>query len=105
MLNKVFQQLDEDGKADLKAYLALIEGYAPSVQSGLTAYMSESDKVIVADDDPAKLADIVEAKNYIRRFLSNGFAKEEVKEIILGMPNYKYIENELMKVFEEENYD
>ena len=38
-------------------------------------------------------------------FLNNGFAKEEVASIILNMPNYKYIETELTKIFEEENYD
>lgn len=105
MLNKILQQLDEDGRADLKAYLALIEGYAPSAQSGLTSYMSEQVKETVSNDDPGKMADIAEAKGYIKKFIQNGFAKEEVEGIILGMPNYKYIEEEIKKIFEDENYD
>lgn len=105
MLNKVLQQLSEDGKADLKAYLVLVEGYAPSAQSGLISYMSEQQKTTVVDDDPVKLTDLAEAKAYIKKFLQNGFAKKEVEEIILGMPNYQYIEAEIRKVFEEENYD
>lgn len=105
MLNKVFKQLPSDGQTDLKAYLALVEGYAPSAQSGLTAYMSGQMNTSVPDDDPAKLTDIAEAKGYIKKFLQNGFAKEEVEEIILGMPNYRYIEAELKKIFEEENYE
>lgn len=105
MLEKVFQQLNEEGRADLKAYLALIEGYAPSAQSGLTSYMSAPENTTITDDDPAKLADIAEAKVYIRKFLQNGFAKEEVEGIILGMPNYKYIEAEITRIFEDESYD
>lgn len=105
MLNKVFQQLDEGGKSDLKVYLALVEGYAPSAQSGLTSYMSERSKSSIDNDDLARLADLAEAKMYIKNFLASGFAKEEVEGIILGMPSYKYIAEEIKKVFEEENYD
>lgn len=67
--------------------------------------MSEQQKTTVVDDDPVKLTDLAEAKAYIKKFLQNGFAKKEVEEIILGMPNYQYIEAEIRKVFEEENYD
>lgn len=105
MLLKVFRQLSEEGRSDLKAYLALIEGYAPSAQSGLMSYMSDQSKMSAAEDDPAKLADIAEVKSYIKKFLDCGFAKEEVEEIILGMPNYKYIGTEIKKIFEDENYD
>lgn len=105
MLNIVFQQLSEEGRADLRVYLALIEGYAPSAQSGLTSYISEQSKKTVADNDPAKFADIAEAKTYIKKFLQSGFAKEEVEGIILGMPNYKHVEAEIRKIFEDESYD
>lgn len=105
MLNKVFQQLGETGKSDLRAYLSLVEGCAPSVQSGLTTYLTNQTERSISDNDPRKLADIKEAKEYIKQFLNNGFAKEEVASIILNMPNYKYIETELTKIFEEENYD
>ena len=105
MLNKIFQQLDETGKSDLRAYLSLVEGCAPSVQSGLTTYLASQTKANIGENDPGKLADIKEAKEYIRKFFDNGFLKDEVASIILNMPNYKYIEDELTKIFEEENYD
>ena len=105
MLNKVFQQLGCNGKADLKAYLALVEGYAPSVQSGMMAYLSGGNKLTNDVNDSTKQADIKEAKDYINKFFENGFEKEEVENIILGMPNYRYIEEELKKVFEEDKYD
>lgn len=105
ILNKVLAQLDEDGKQNLKAYLALVEGYSPSVQSGLTEYMTTSKNVDKKDEDVAKETDIKEAKGYIRKFLENGFEKEEVKSIILGMGNYRYIEDELIKIFEDEDYE
>lgn len=105
LLNKIFQQLDDIGKSDLRAYLSLVEGCAPSVQSGLTTYMAGQTEKRVSGNDPGKLADIKEAKEYIKRFFDNGFTKEEIASIILAMPNYKYIEDELTKIFEEENYD
>jgi hypothetical protein len=105
MLNKVFQQLDEAGKSDLRAYLSLVEGCAPSVQSGLTTYLEGQTKANIADNDSGKLADIEEAKEYIKKFFDNGFSKDEVASVILNMPNYRYIEDELTKIFEEENYD
>lgn len=104
MLGKVMGQLDDNGKADLKAYLALIEGYAPSVQSGMTSYMSAQTKPEEIDE-AARNIDLAEAKGYIRKFLQNGFAKDEVKEIILGMQNYKYIEADIEKIFEDEDYE
>lgn len=105
MLNRVLVQLNDEGKSDLKAYLALIEGYAPSAQSGLTSYMTGQSSKNSSQDDSTKLADLAEAKMYIRKFFSCGFEKEEIERIILGMPNYKHIEDEIKKLFEVENYD
>jgi hypothetical protein len=104
LLNKVTQKLDEDGKGNLKAYLALIENYAPFMQSGMTSYLNDGVNN-ENEDTPEKLADIKEAKGYIRKFFENGFCKEEIETIILGMPNYRYIEKELKEIFEEEQYD
>lgn len=103
LLNNVIQKLDSDGKDTLKAYLALIENYAPFMQSGITAYLTDNIENDI--DSSEKLADIREAKGYIRKFLENGFRKDEIETIILGMPNYRYIEKELKKIFEEEDYD
>lgn len=104
MLNRVLQQLDDEGQKDLKSYLALIEGYSPSAQSGLTDFMSSKTKT-ANNDDSAKQADLAEAKMYIKKFLANGFEKEEVERIITGMPNYRYLEDDLHTLFEVENYD
>ncbi len=103
IFSEIMKHLDEVGKNNLKAYLALIESYAPFVQSGLTSYLGTSNSGYI--DEAEKLTDIKEAKGYIRTFLQNGFEKEEVKNILLGMANYKYIENELKKIFEEEDYE
>ncbi len=103
VIKEIFKQLDDAGKENLKAYLALIEAYAPFVQSGLTSYLGTSNNGSI--DEAEKMTDIKEAKGYIKTFLQNGFEKEEVKNIILGMPNYRYIEEELKKIFEEEDYE
>ncbi len=104
LLSKVFQQLDDEGKNDLKAYLALVEGYSPSAQSGLTEFMSSKTKT-TTNEESAKQSDLAEAKMYIKKFLANGFEKEEVERIIIGMPNYRYLEDDLHALFEVENYD
>lgn len=103
LLIEINKRLDDDGKDILKAYMALIESYAPFMQSGLAGYIGDSKKNLI--DESEKAADIMEAKSYIRRYLENGFSREEVENIVLGMPNYKYIEDELKILFEEENYD
>ncbi len=103
LIKEIYKQLDEAGKENIKAYLALIEAYAPFVQSGLTSYLGTGNGGNI--DDAERLTDIQEAKRYIRTFLQNGFEKDEVKNIIMGMPNYKYIEEELKKIFEEEEYE
>lgn len=103
IIKEILNQLDDTGKDNLKAYLALVEAYAPFVQSGLTSYLDSSNSGNI--DETEKNTDITEAKRYIRTFLHNGFEKEEVKNIILGMSNYKYIEEEIKKVFEEEDYE
>lgn len=105
MLNNIFRQLDNNTKKDLRAYLSLVESYAPVMQSGLTTYLSDQIKVDIAENDQGKLADIKEAKEYIKKFFDNGFSKDEIEDVILNMPNYKYIQDELIKVFEENNYD
>ena len=99
LLMQINNRLDDEGKEVLKAYLALIESCAPFVKSGITEYLGDGKKV---DTDSAdKLTDIEEAKRYIKKFFENGFAKEEIETIILAMPNYRYIELELKKVFEK----
>jgi hypothetical protein len=103
LLVQVNKQLDDNGKDNMKAYLALIEGYAPFMKSGITEYLGEGKRSI--PDTAEKMADIQEAKRYIRKFFENGFAKDEIESIILGMPNYRYIEAELKKLFEEDKYD
>ncbi len=103
LLIGINKRLDNSGKEILKAYMALIESYAPFIQSGLVDYLGNRANNTV--DESEKIADIVEAKNYIKRYLENDFSKEEVENIVLGMPNYRYIETELKKIFEEEKYD
>jgi hypothetical protein len=103
ILMEVNKKMDEDGRESLKAYIALIESYAPFMQSGLTEYLGDRKKG--DPEESEKQADIKEAKGYIKKFLRHDFSKDEVETIILGMPNYRYIEAELKKTFEDENYD
>lgn len=103
LLIEINKGLSDEGKETLKAYLALIEGYAPFMNSGLVSYIGNSTKKELSDTE--KEVDIAEAKGYIKRYLDNGFSKEEVESIVLGMPNYRFIEQELKKYFEGNDND
>ena len=100
LLCDISSRLDDDGKTVLKAYLTLIEGYAPFVQSGLIDYLGTSNSQQISNSD--READLKEALTYIKKYMEYDFSKEEVESIILGMPNYRYIEADIKKMIEEE---
>lgn len=103
LINEIMKQLSDEQRDSMKAYLALVEGYAPFVYSGLTSYLSSNNSK--EKETNGKLTDIAEAKKLIRKFMDIGFEKSEVESTILGMPNYRHIEPEIKQIFEEENYD
>jgi hypothetical protein len=104
LLNDINKLLDATGRENLKSYLSLIENYAPFMQSGVVEQMMGKSDQISLDTLEAK-KDLQEIKGYVRCFFNKGYKKEEIEPIIVGMANYRYLKDEIMKMFKEERYD
>ena len=100
LLNKVFTQLSEESKNMLKAYLHLVESCAPFELSGISNYIPET-KLSNAGLSKAKEKDIADAKELISNLVSNNFSYEEISDLILGIPKFYYIEDELKTILKE----
>lgn len=102
LLNNLKKQLDDQGKATLAAYLALVENFAPFMMSGVTDSLHKnSTNEKQGQSSLENQLQITELKNMITIFLSNGFTKEETKTTLLGMGNYKHLREEIIKMVEE----
>ena len=56
-------------------------------------------------DELQKQIDIEELKGYIKSFLNKGYDKDEIAPIILGMANFRYLKNDILRIFEANDYD
>jgi hypothetical protein len=102
----VEKKLDKLGQEDLSAFLALVENFAPFLQSGVVDYLHTSENGAHTHiDELQKQIDLAEIKGYIRSFLNKGYEKEEIAPIILGMANFKYLKADILKIFEVNDYD
>ncbi|WP_199883763.1 ATP-binding protein [Anaerosinus massiliensis] len=106
ILAGVEKKLDNTGQEDLSAFLALVENYAPFLQSGVVDYLHTSGNEGMAHiDELQKQIDLEELKGYIRSFFNKSYEKDEIVPIILGMANFKYLRTDILKIFEENDYD
>lgn len=102
LLTDIQKQLDQDGKATLSAYLALVENYAPFLVSGVTDSMQNCQSVeSQAVSSLEYQVELNEIRSYITLFLSKGFTKEEAKSTLLDMANYRHLRQEIIKMMEE----
>ena len=102
LLTDIHKKLDQDGKATLSAYLALVENYAPFLVSGVTDSMQKSESAEnQAVTSLEYQLDLNEIRNYITLFLSKSFTKEETKSTLLDMANYRHLRQEIIKMMEE----
>ena len=102
LLNEVKKQLDDQGKSILSAYLALVENFAPFMQSGVTDSLQNGK--VSAEPDKTSLeyrVQIKELTDMISIFLSQGFTKEETQSTLLDMPNYRHLREDIAKLVEE----
>lgn len=104
LLNSIKNQLDEQGKLTLSAYLALVENFAPFMQSGVTDSMQKKEKSEVVNKSSLEYQlRVKELKDMIVVFLSQGFTKDETKSTLLDMPNYRDLREEIIEFVEEYN--
>lgn len=102
LLNNIKNQLDDQGKATLSAYLALVENFAPFMQSGVTDSLQKGK----ADTEPDKTSleykmQIKELTDMITLFLSQGFTKEETQSTLLDMANYRHLREDIIRLVGE----
>jgi len=102
----VDKKLDKPGQQDLTAFLSLVENFAPFMQSGVAEHLHSSVNDTPSQiDELQKQVDLSEIKGYIKSFMGKGYEKEEIKPIILGMANFKYLKEDILRIFEVEDYD
>lgn len=102
LLNNIKKQLDDQGKSTLSAYLALVENFAPFVQSGVTDSLQKGK--VGGESDKTSLeyqVQIQELKDMIMIFLSQEFTKEETQSTLLDMANYRHLREEIIRLVEE----
>lgn len=105
ILSSIEKKLDESGQQDLKAFLSLVENYAPFMQSGVADYLNSSSGVLSQSDAVQRQRDLEEIRGYVKSFMSKGYEKDEIAPIILGMANFKYLNEDILRIFEVEDYD
>lgn len=98
LLNSIRKQLDENGREELKTYLALVENFAPFMRNGLVDTITTRD---AKENDVQRQKDIADVLNFVNVFNSQGFSKKEIKETLLGMSMYSYIRDEIIKIVED----
>ena len=105
LLNNINNQLDEQGKLTLSSYLALVENFAPFMQSGVTDFLHK-EKVDAEPLEKKSLEyqlQIKELTDMMSVFLSHGFTKEETQSTLLNMPNYRHFREEIISLVEGHN--
>lgn len=102
LLNNLKKQLNDQGKMTLSAYLALVENFAPFMQSGVTDTLQKRN--VCENSDKTSLeyqVQIKELTDMIKVFLSQGFTKAETQSTLLDMANYRHIREDIIRLVEE----
>ena len=96
LLNSIRDQLDEQGKMSLSAYLSLVENFAPFMVSGVTDAMQRPQDV--PQDSTERTLELAEIKRYIELFRRKGFTEDEIRFTLLEMSNYKHLKAEILQL-------
>lgn len=95
LLNSIRDQLDEQGKMTLSAYLSLVENYAPFMVSGVTDAMQMPQAG--PQDSTERTLKLAEIKHHIELFRQKGFTDDEIRFTLLEMSNYKHLKAEILQ--------
>ena len=102
LLKNIFNQLDENGKESLKAYLSLIENFAPFMVSGVAASLQENQQPMDTDSIEYR-TEVADLKKYLDLFKAQGFTNEEIRSTFLEMPNYRHLKDIILQMTEEDS--
>lgn len=97
ILNSIRKQLNDEGKRQLRAYLALVENFAPFMRNGVVDTINTGD---AKQNDVQKQKDIADITNFASVFKTQGFSKQEIMETLLAMSIYSYLREDIIKIVE-----
>lgn len=97
LLYSIKKQLNDDGKKQLKAYLSLVENFAPFMRNGVIDTINTGD---AKQDNNQKQKDIADITNFASVFKNQGFSKQEIKDTLLEMAIYSYLHEDIIKIVE-----
>lgn len=95
ILNSIRKQLDDDGKNQLRAYLSLVENFAPFMRNSIVDSINTGD---AKHDDLQKQKDLADITNFAKVFKSQGFSEKEILDTLLSMSIYSYLKEEIIKI-------
>lgn len=102
LLNNIKKYLDDQAKSTLSAYLALVENFAPFMQSGVTNSLQKGQFGGELDKTSLEYkVQIQELKDMIMVFLMQGFTKAETQTTLLDMANYRHLREDIIRLVEE----
>ena len=89
--------MNDEGKRQLRAYLALVENFAPFMRNGVVDTINTGD---AKQNDAQKQKDIADITNFASVFKTQGFSKQEIMETLLAMSIYSYLREDIIKIVE-----
>ena len=100
LLTSIQAELKEEGRNRLKAYISLIENFAPFMRNGIVETINTGEARI---DTLQRHRDLAELKKYASVFKLQGFSDEEIIETLQGMASYYYLKDEVETIVEALN--
>lgn len=100
LLNAIRTELDDEGRNRLRAYVSLIENFAPFMRNGVVDTINTGE---AKQDSLQKQRDLADIKNYATVFKLQGFSNEEIIETLQEMASYYYLRDEIETIVEELN--
>lgn len=95
------QSLISEQKEIFTSYISLIENFSPVLLTGLVHYSQDNGQKKIIDE-LEKETDILRIKELIEGFRKGGCDSDEIKQTVLEMPNYAYLKDEIIQLFESD---
>ena len=97
ILNSIRKQLDDEGRNLLRAYLSLVENFAPFMRNCVIDTINTGE---AKQNDLQKQKDIADIKKFALAFKGQGFDKREIMETLLSMSIYSYLQENIIEIVE-----
>lgn len=97
ILNSIRKQLNDDGKSQLRAYLSLVENFAPFMRNCIVDTINTGD---AKQNEQQKRKDLADISNFASVFKGQGFSKQEIMDTLLTMSIYSYLREDIIGIVE-----